>query len=184
MTPLPELTSLSLDTHPTMDSSWARYCPRCAAPLVERLDAESILRKLCSKCGFVFYLNPKTAAASIPREGGGVWLIKRDTHPGRGLWTFPGGYVDLGELVTEAAIRETLEETLLSIRIDGLLNVYSYRQVGVIVVVYHATVVGGSAGPTSESQEVRCFHPSEIPWSQLAFPSTCDALTDYLKLDP
>jgi ADP-ribose pyrophosphatase YjhB (NUDIX family) len=89
--------------------------------------------------------------------------------------------VDLGERVPEAAIRETLEETCLEIRLDGLLDVYSYRTVGVVIVVYHATVTGGVAASTSESQEVRAFKLDEIPWDELAFPSTRDALRDYAR---
>jgi hypothetical protein len=54
--------------------------------------------------------------------------------------------------------------------------------VGVVLVVYLATVTGGVAGLTSESQEVRAFELSEIPWEELAFPSTREALSDYVTL--
>ena len=101
--------------------------------------------------------------------------------PADGL--FPAGYVDLGETLAEAAIRETQEETLLNIRLDGLLNVYSYANVGIVLVVYRATVVSGVAGTTPESQEVRAFRLEDIPWADLAFPSTRDALTDYVRSD-
>ena len=100
-----------------------------------------------------------------------------------GSWTFPGGYVDLGERVQDAAIRETYEETRLNIRLDGLLNVYSYANVGIVLVVYRATVIGGVAGVTPESQEVRAFHLKDIPWISLAFPSTREALADYVRFE-
>lgn len=89
--------------------------------------------------------------------------------------------MDLGERVPDAAIRETYEETRLDIRLDGLLNLYSYENVGIALIVYRATVIGGVASVTPESLEVRAFHLDEIPWSSLAFPSTRDALTDYVK---
>jgi ADP-ribose pyrophosphatase YjhB (NUDIX family) len=164
-------------------SDWARFCPRCGCSLVERyLEIEQHHRKVCSGCGFIFYLNPKIVAAAVPRQDGRIWLLRRNIEPSSGCWTFPGGYVDLGESVEDAAIRETREETLLEIRLDSLLNIYSYAKSGIVVVVYCSTVIGGTAGITPESREVRAFDPADIPWRGLAFPSTRDALTDYMKL--
>jgi len=166
------------------DSNWARFCPRCGCGLEERyIEAEQHLRKICSACGFIFYLNPKVVAGAVPRQGDSIWLVRRSVEPASGHWTFPGGYVDLGESVTEAAIRETHEETRLDIRLDGLLNIYSYSNAANVLVVYRATVIGGVAGVTPESREVRAFHIDEIPWSSLAFPSTREALSDYIKLE-
>lgn len=167
--------------HPP-DSSWAKFCPRCGSALQERyIPEEQHVRKVCSGCSFIFYLNPKVVAGAVPRQEDRIWLVRRSIEPSSGCWTFPGGYVDLGETITEAAIRETLEETLLDVRLDSLLNVYSYANVGIVLVVYCATVVGGIAGTTPESQEVRPFRIEDIPWTNLAFPSTRDALKDYVK---
>jgi len=165
------------------DSAWAKYCPRCGCALEERyIAAEQHNRKICTGCGYIFYLNPKLIAAAVPRQGNRIWLLRRNIEPCYGKWTYPSGYVDLGESVQEAAIRETREETLLDVRLDRLLNVYSYSDVGIVVVVYCSTVVGGTAGVTPESQEVRAFDLGDIPWSGLAFPSTREALEDYVRL--
>jgi 8-oxo-dGTP diphosphatase len=169
--------------HPS-NSDWAKFCPRCGNSLEERyLEAEQHIRKVCSGCGFIFYLNPKVVAGAIPRQEDHIWLARRSIEPSSGSWTFPAGYVDLGESVPEAAIREAREETLLEIRLDTLLNVYSYANVGIVLVVYCATVVGGVAGTTPESQEVRAFRLEDIPWTSLAFQSTREALTDYVDFD-
>jgi ADP-ribose pyrophosphatase YjhB (NUDIX family) len=135
-----------------LGSDWAKFCPRCGG-----------------------------VAGAVPRQNGKIWLVRRSIEPSSGNWTFPGGYVDLGECVTDAAVRETYEETLLHVRLDGLLNVYSYSHVGIVLVVYLATVMGGVAGITPETREIRTFSLDEIPWTSLAFPSTRDALSDYVK---
>jgi 8-oxo-dGTP diphosphatase len=169
--------------HP-IDSNWAKFCPRCGGKLENRyVEIEQHLRKVCSGCGFIFYLNPKVVAAAVPRQEDRIWLVRRNIEPASGDWTFPGGYVDLGECVRDAAIRETYEETLLRIRLDDFLNIYSYADVGIVLVVYRATVIGGEAGVTPESREVKAFHLDEIPWTNLAFPSTREALADYVKAE-
>jgi len=169
--------------HPHLsEESQLRFCPLCGSPLVERyLEEEQRTRKVCSGCGYIFYLNPKVAAGVIPREGDEIWLLRRNIPPGDGRWTFPGGYVDLGESVPDAAVREAFEETGLNVRLDGLLNVYSYTNVGIVLVAYRGTVVGGKAALSRESQEVRAFRLQDIPWDELAiFTSSRDALREYL----
>ena len=162
------------------DERLVKYCPLCGAPLVKRyIEEEQQARKVCTECGFIFYLNPKVVAGTIPRQGDEIWLLRRNIEPGLGRWTFPGGYVDLGESVPEAAVREAFEETKLNVRIDSLLNVYSYAHVGIVLVVYYSTVIDGEAALTPESREVRTFSIEDIPWNELAFTSTRDALRDY-----
>jgi len=135
---------------------------------------------VCSRCDFVFYLNPKVVAGAIPARDGRILLVRRNIEPSKGKWTFPGGFVDWGESVPAAALRETLEETGLIITLDGLVGVYSYPGAPVVVVVYRAQVAGGRPAPNHEIAELAWVRPEEIPWDELAFPSTRDALRDYV----
>lgn len=162
-------------------SKWARFCPRCGNRLEERfIEEEQKPQRICVACGFIFYLNPKVAAGTIPRQDGKIWLIRRNIEPSFDSWTYPGGYVDLGECVPDAAVRETHEETMLQVRLDRLLNIYSYADAGIVMITYCATVIGGTPAVTPESREIRAFRPDEIPWDDLAFSSIREGLRDYL----
>jgi ADP-ribose pyrophosphatase YjhB (NUDIX family) len=159
-----------------------RFCPACAGPLAKRsLKATDPDRLVCSTCGFVFYLDPKVAVGTIiTAPDSRLVLVRRAIEPGYGLWVFPGGFVDRGEEVTRAAIREAREESGLDVRLDRLVNVYSYPDAAVIIVVYAATATGGELCADEECLEARLFAADEIPWDRLAFRSTREALRDYL----
>src|ERR671920_902340 len=83
-----------------------RFCPRCAGHLEERVlkkgDPE---RLVCESCGFVFYQGPKLVAGALFELDGGIVLVQRDIEPGYGKWTFPGGFVERGEVTETPAGR-------------------------------------------------------------------------------
>ena len=164
-----------------MDPVAYRYCPACAGALEGRtLKPGEPERLVCVSCGFVFYMDPKVAVGTIIRTGDErIVLVRRAIEPGYGLWVFPGGYVDRGENVRDAATREAREESGLEVRIDGLINVYSYGGSAPIIIVYAATMTGGQLCTDDECLEARVFSAEEIPWDELAFRSTRDALADY-----
>jgi len=112
---------------------------------------------------------------------GGLVLVRRAIEPGYGKWVFPGGFVDRGETLEEAAARETREEVGLEVATDGLLGAYSYREYPVVVVVYAARVTGGCLMAGDEALEAKTFAVDRLPWDDLAFASTKHALTDYVK---
>jgi ADP-ribose pyrophosphatase YjhB (NUDIX family) len=111
----------------------------------------------------------------------GIVLLKRGVEPALGKWVFPGGYVDRGESVRDAAIRETKEECQLDVELGPLLNVYSYPRSPNVIVVYTAEVIGGTLSAADESTDADVFSPKQLPWHDLAFDSTRDALNDYIK---
>lgn len=171
-----------LNLHPHDDASAFRFCPRCSASLESRtLKATEPPRLVCTGCGFVFYLDPKIAVGTIIRAARSrLVLVRRAIEPGYGKWVFPGGYVDRGEPLTTAAIREAREECGLDVRLDGLVNIYSYAGRTPVIVVYAATALGGTLAADDECLETAEFDPESIPWADLAFPSTRDGLRDYL----
>jgi ADP-ribose pyrophosphatase YjhB (NUDIX family) len=153
----------------------AKFCPRCGS--AAEVSFPRSLR--CASCGYGAFYNPKPVACAIPAtDGGDLYLMRRGFEPSRGLWTMPGGFVDLGESVEEAAVRETKEEIGVDIEITALVGVYS-RSTDRIVVVVYAARAQGTPRRTAEALEVQPFGPTTIPWHQLAFWSDGRALRDY-----
>jgi ADP-ribose pyrophosphatase YjhB (NUDIX family) len=160
-----------------------RFCPKCGGALERRLVKNGEPERLvCAGCAFIFYLDPKVVAGTVFTIEGGIVLLRRGVEPSLGKWVFPGGYVDRGESVADAAVRETREESCLDVRLGSLVGVYSYAGSPNVIVVYAAEVIGGALAAGDESVEARAFAPDAIPWAELGFDSTRDALRDYLRL--
>ncbi|MDD5558834.1 CbiX/SirB N-terminal domain-containing protein [Candidatus Methylomirabilis sp.] len=162
-----------------------RYCPRCGMGLTpRRIKPDGPELPACQSCSFIQYPDPKVAAGTLFTLDGGIVLVRRAISPAYGKWVFPGGFVDKGERVEAAAIRETREEVNLDVEIDRLLNVYSYEDSGVVIVAYAARVVGGELAAKDEALDAQIFPLIRIPWEDLAFRSAHDAIKDYLALYP
>lgn len=144
-----------------------KYCPACATP-VELKDVFDSRRPVCPKCGHVVYHDPKIAATCILEREGRVLMIRRALQPGIGLWCMPGGYVDRGEVVEEAAAREVLEETGLVVEVEHLVGLFSESGHPVIVAAFAAKETGGALRAGPEAREVAFFSQDDLP--PLAFP--------------
>lgn len=111
-----------------------------------------------------------TADTVIRRRDGSIVLVKRLNPPFKNFYAIPGGFVEYGETVEEAAIREAKEETGLDVRIRRLVGVYSDPDRDprghVVTIAYLAGEIGGRLRPGSDAREVKAFR--EIP-SKLAF---------------
>ena len=154
----------------------ARFCPRCG----QHADVDFPRSINCPHCGYGAYYNPKPVAAAIPiTPDNQIILLKRGFDPGKDLWTFPGGFVDLGESVEEAARREAQEELEIAIELTRLVGVYSRPEDRVVLIVFAATTTQDPQ-TTDEAPEVHAFTPDDIPWQELAFWSTTNALQDFL----
>ena len=125
------------ELHPHDDAHTFRFCPRCGGAFERRLlKATEPERLVCTKCAYVFYLDPKIAVGTIVRVASGrLVLVRRAIEPGYGKWVFPGGYVDRGEPLVTAAIREAREECGLEVRIDGedLFVVAGHRRLAAVM---------------------------------------------------
>ena len=143
-------------------------------------------RPVCEGCRYVHYVGPVLAAGAVLLDDmDHLCFVRRALEPGRGKWTFPGGFVDLDEEPAVAAMREVAEETGYAADVERLLGVYNSigpREKRVVIVVYVARRTGDAPAGShaiEEVSEVRWFAPDELPWDELAFPSTAEALRDF-----
>ena len=170
-----------MNLHSHTDTSY-QFCARCGGKLTLVLIKPGDPKRLvCQECGFIHYLDPKLAVGTILMKDEKLVLLQRAVEPGYGKWVFPGGYVDRGEKLESAAIREAKEEAGVDVSIDGLVGVYSYEGAMVVVIVYSAVIVGGEPQALDEALDIRLFKRDQIPWDHLAFPSTKDAIVDFYR---
>ena len=141
-------------------------------------------KRACPRCGreMECYQNPlPTADIIIELAGKGIILIMRKNEP-RG-WAIPGGFVDYGESLEAAAIREAKEETGLDVALTGQLHTYSKPDRDprhhTITTVYTATA-SGTPVAADDAAEIGIFTESNLP-SPLMFDHA-EILADYFRL--
>jgi ADP-ribose pyrophosphatase YjhB (NUDIX family) len=153
-----------------------QYCPYCGVPVERRL-LFGEERATCLQCGWIHFQDPKVAAGVLVERGNEVLLVQRGNDPGRGLWSFPAGFVDAYEDPARAAERECLEETGLVARVTRLLDLISGREHprgADIVLVYAAEITGGELLAGDDATDARFFPRDNLP--PLAFRATRRAL--------
>jgi len=158
-----------------------KYCQECGGALHE-VSIEGQIRPQCMTCGYVVFLDPKVAAAVLIGQERRLLMVKRGVEPALGKWAFPSGYVDRGESVEAAAVREVKEETGLSITLNTMVGLYSGDGNPVVLVVYDACITGGKLHAGHDVEKTDWFSLNDLP--PLPFPNDDQILTDWLKLYP
>ncbi|PKL92459.1 MAG: NUDIX hydrolase [Candidatus Goldiibacteriota bacterium HGW-Goldbacteria-1] len=148
-----------------------KYCPYCSARFEDKKE-HGFKRHYCPKCGDFFYDNPLVGTAVVVVQGGQLLLVKRNIHPGRGMWALPGGFAEQGETVQAAAKRELFEETGLKAKkaeIVSVLTENSFMYGTVIVPVIKVEGYTGKLKPGKDELEAKFFNINKLPL--LAFTS-------------
>ncbi len=141
------------------------------------------MKKKCPRCGTEVhvYRNPFPTVDIIIEVGPRIVLIKRKNPPHG--WAIPGGFVDYGESLEEAAVREAEEETGLKVKL--ICQFYTYSEPNrdprfhTITTVYVASAEGEPVG-RDDAAQAKLFLPEEIPFEKLVFDHG-RILADYLK---
>jgi ADP-ribose pyrophosphatase YjhB (NUDIX family) len=157
-----------------------KFCSNCGAPVVLRVPAgDNLPRHVCDACLTVHYQNPRMVIGCIPEWEGQVLLCRRAIEPRYGLWTLPAGFMENGETVAQAALRETLEEARARVELAEMFAVLSVPHVNQVHIFYRARLLDLEFGAGAESLDVRLFPEAAIPWPELAFRTVATTLRHY-----
>lgn len=154
-----------------------RHCQHCGAVLVALTFADGRTREQCERCGAVAWRNPVPVGMALIEQEGKLVLIRRLADPLAGYWAPPAGYVESGESVPQAVLREAKEETGLVVALDGLLEVYSRADVDVLIVAYRAHAIGGALAAGDDAIEAGLFAPEA--WPQEPPPQSGAAMDEW-----
>jgi ADP-ribose pyrophosphatase YjhB (NUDIX family) len=159
-----------------------KYCSECGAPVELRVPpGDNLPRYVCGACGAIHYQNPRLVVGCVPEYEGRILLCRRAIEPRRGYWTIPAGFMENGETLQQAAARESREEALAPVQIGSLLAVVHVLHARQVHVFFRARLPRAEYGVGAESLEVELLAPADIPWKQIAFPSTEFSLRHYLE---
>lgn len=119
------------------------------------------------------YKNPALTVDTIIIEDNKVILIKRLNNPFKDHWAIPGGFVEYGEKVEDAAVREAKEETGLDIELTKLVGVYSDPDRDprghTVTVAFLSKIIGGTLKSDSDAKDAKFIDISELKNMKLAF---------------
>jgi ADP-ribose pyrophosphatase YjhB (NUDIX family) len=157
-----------------------KFCSNCGAPVALRVPAgDNLPRHVCAACDTIHYENPKMVIGCIAEWEDRILLCRRAIEPRHGLWTLPAGFMELGETVAQAALRETLEEANARVELAAMYSVLSVPHVNQVHIFYRGRLLDLDFGPGAESLEVELFAEAEIPWKELAFRTIATTLRHY-----
>ena len=143
-----------------MEQIPAKFCPRCGTAIP---DPAPGAQPACPRGHFTWNADPKVAAGVLVAREGKLLLVRRNHAPALGRWASPSGFVDAGEVVEQAAVREVFEETGIEVQLDGLIGVYSEAGNAVVFVAYAGSATSGEAVAGPEAFEVGWFPPDQLP---------------------
>lgn len=155
-----------------------RYCPECAAPLENRIIHEQ-QRQACPRCAFIHWRNPVVGVAVIVQRGAMIILGKRARGVYQNAWCIPCGYVEYGEDVRVAAVREFGEETGLTVELGDVYAVHSnfhnpaLHSVGIW---FRGEIRSGTIRTDDDLAEVEWFSLHQLP-EKIAFETDRKVLT-------
>lgn len=157
------------------------YCPRCADRLDWRaVEYPGVLHPVCVKCGFILWQNVKSSVEALITRGEApnteILLGRRIADLPRETWDIPGGFLNAGDKIESALIRECKREMSVDVTVGELVGAFEgmYHDMPIVSLVYACRIVGGDPTPHDYIDEVRWFPLSNPP--ELAFPLVGDAM--------
>ena len=164
-----------------MKKKQRKYCHYCSSQVELKIEGDT-MRDYCPACKAYFYENPLPVVSAILVKDRQVLLVKRGNEPYIGQWCLPSGFVETGESIAEAALRELEEETGVQGKIVQLQDVdscFNYYYGDLIFLAFEVELVSGKPRAGDDAVAVRYFPIEKVP--PLAFPSNTKALRTYVE---
>lgn len=144
-------------------------------------EGDNLPRYCCDACDSIHYINPRMVVGCVPQWEDKILLCKRAIEPRHGFWTLPAGFMENGETVAQAAMRETWEEAHARVELEDVYTLLSVPHVSQVHIFYRAKLLDLNFGPGTESLEVKLFREDDIPWDELAFRTVVTTLKHYYE---
>lgn len=158
------------------------FCSECGSKVALRIpDHDDRERHVCTACGYIHYVNPRLIVCAIPAWKDQVLLCRRAIEPRHGLWTLPGGFMEIGETTQEAAARETREEAGAAIEVHELFSLFNVTHIDQVHLFFRASLLTPDFAPGIESLEAALFREPDVPWREIAFPAVAVTLRQYFQ---
>lgn len=156
-----------------------KFCPLCAAPLVERTVQREVRSACSAQCGFIHYDNPTPVVAAVVEHDGMVVLAHNRAWP-ETLKSFYGlitGFLESAESPEQCAIREVKEELDLDGTSATLIGVYPFERMNQVIIAYHVP----ANGTISLNDELDDFRHVPLQECKVWSSGTGFALRDWLR---
>jgi ADP-ribose pyrophosphatase YjhB (NUDIX family) len=158
-----------------------RFCCYCGSTTkIDTPPGDHLPRRMCPSCGAIHYENPRIVVGCVPEHDGRILICKRAIEPRYGAWTIPAGFMENGETLEAGAARECHEEALARVQIGSLLALVNIPEAQQVHVFFRAHLPEAVFGAGEESLDAKLVDAADIPWNEIAFPSTRFALDCYL----
>ncbi|HET6818557.1 MAG TPA: NUDIX hydrolase [Mycobacteriales bacterium] len=159
-----------------------RFCLACGQSMTT-MTVHGTARRVCTQCREIHYADPKVAVGVAVFRDDRLLLVRRVMEPGRGRWTVPGGYLDVGEDPRDAAAREVAEEASVVVRVGDVIDVFANppEEGSTVFVLYRGHWVSGEPQAGDDADDAAFFGRSELP--PLAFSSTAAAVNGWPSRD-
>ena len=148
-----------------------KFCPRCGKSAKTAVIGGT-KRALCPACREIFYDNPLSAVAVVAEKDNKVLFIKRAVQPAKGMWALPGGFIEQGESVEQAALRELLEETGIKAKKAEIIKVVTAQSAvfrTLIFIGVKASGISGKLKAGDDACDARWYDIDKIP--AVTFPA-------------